>query len=201
MILEDLGSEGRAPMKKRTSSLSVFVLISLYCLVGNAQQGSGETQSPKGAAATSSTKVELTTAQELPAQALVQSFMEWKSSRVHEAQQKLEQMTKSGGATNVWQEGRTAQDAAIDETQNPTEQKLNFNIDVALQLNIHDYFSMYLKTLSPEEFKAATKKLSDEEKAELLLAYKNASEKEKKIPLKLSKIPKDNAKSKNLEIQ
>lgn len=123
---------------------------------------------------------------------VVLSFLEWKSLRVHEAQQKLEQMNKGQGA-QVWQEGKTIE-------EKPSEQKLNFNVDVALQLNIQDYFSMYLKNLTPEELKEATKKLTTDEVAELLIAYKNAQEKEKKIPLKFSKNPKDNAKSKNTEI-
>ncbi len=123
----------------------------------------------------------------------VLSFLEWKSQRVHEAQQKLEQINK-GTPTQVWQEGKSVTDPK------PTEQKLNFNVDVALQLNIQDYFSMYLKTLTQEEFKDATKKLSPDEVAELLMAYKNSMEKERKIPLKFSKSSKDNAKSKNSEL-
>lgn len=124
----------------------------------------------------------------------VMSFLEWKSVRVHEAQQKLEAMSKGNPAPQVFQEGKSSTDVK------PNEQKLNFNVDVALQLNIQDYFSMYLKTLTQEEFKEATKKLSPDEVAELLVAYKNSMEKEKKLPLKFSKNPKDNAKSKNPEL-
>jgi len=130
----------------------------------------------------------------LPGKPVVLSFLEWKSLRVHEAQQKLEQMNKNQQG-QVWQEGKS-----VTPDDKTSGQKLNFNVDVALQLNIQDYFSMYLKTLSPEEFKEATKKLSDDETAELLMAYKNTQEKDKKIPLKFSKNPKDNAKSKNTEI-
>jgi hypothetical protein len=128
------------------------------------------------------------------------SFLEWKSARVHEAQQKLEALGKSQGVqSQVWQEGKSSD--APEESGRPNEQKLTFNVDVALQLNIHDYFSMYLKMLSLEEFKEASKKLSEDEKMELLIAYKNIQDKEKKLPLKFSKTPKDNAKSKNTEIQ
>lgn len=130
----------------------------------------------------------------------VLSFLEWKSMRVHEAQQKLEAMGKGAGAQGaIWQEGNS--EGAEEASSRPKDPKLNFNVDVALQLNVHDYFSMYLKTLNSEEFKEASKKLTDEEKTELLLAYKNSQDKEKKLPLKLSKNPKDNAKSKNTEIQ
>ncbi len=131
----------------------------------------------------------------------VLSFLEWKSMRVHEAQQKLETAGRAQGTpASVWQEGKPMAEVT-DENVRPNEQKLNFNVDVALQLNIHDYFSIYLKTLNPEEFKEATAKLSEEEKSDLLMAYKNSTEKEKKIPVKFTKNPKDNAKSKNTEIQ
>ncbi|MCB9073694.1 MAG: hypothetical protein H6623_08730 [Bdellovibrionaceae bacterium] len=130
-----------------------------------------------------------------PAKPVVLSFMEWKSLRVHEAQQKLEQMAKTQEGAPVWHEGKAAADAK------GAEQRLNFNVDVALQLNIQDYFSMYLKNLSKEEFKEATKKLNQEEVAELLLAYKNSQDKGKTSPqLKFSSTNKDNAKSKNTEI-
>jgi hypothetical protein len=169
----------------------------------HAQQNGPESKETLKASSAAPLRAEALPAQELNVAASVQSFLEWKSARVHEAQQKLEQMTKNPNQTNVWQEGRAQTEGAEEDSslQRPLEQKLNFNVDVALQLNIHDYFSMYLKTLNSDEFKAATKRLSDEEKTELLLAYKTAAEKEKKIPLKLSKIPKDNAKSKNPEIQ
>jgi hypothetical protein len=130
----------------------------------------------------------------------VLSFLEWKSMRVHEAQQKLEAMGKGSAAQGtIWQEGKS--EGAEDTSTRLKDPKLNFNVDVALQLNVQDYFSMYLKTLNSEEFKEASKKLTEEEKTELLLAYKNSLDKEKKLPLKLSKNPKDNAKSKNTEIQ
>jgi hypothetical protein len=136
-----------------------------------------------------------------PEKVSVYSFLEWKSARVHEAQQKLETLSKSQiqGQSQVWQEGKSVDTA--EDVGKTNEQKLTFNVDVALQLNIHDYFSMYLKMLSLEEFKEATKKLTDDEKSELLLAYKNSQDKEKKLPLKFSKSPKDNAKSKSSQIQ
>ena len=86
---------------------------------------------------------------------VVLGFLEWKAQRVHEAQQKLEQMGKTQGATSQeWQEGKPG---LAEDTIGTNEHKLNFNVDVALQLNVQDYFSMYLKGLSPEEFKEATK--------------------------------------------
>lgn len=77
----------------------------------------------------------------------VLSFLEWKSMRVHEAQQKLETAGRAQGApANVWQEGKPMAEVT-EEAGRPSEQKLNFNVDVALQLNIHDYFSIYLKKI------------------------------------------------------
>lgn len=110
---------------------------------------------------------------------VVLSFVEWKSLRVHEAQQKLEQ---ASNAQTTQMEKFIGADKAV-------EQKLNFNVDVALQLNIQDYFSMYLKNLSKEEFKEATKKMNQEEVSELLLAYKSSQE-SKGPSLKFSKSEK-----------
>ena len=170
-------------------------IVTFFCLnfvlatVAWGQGSANPTAQPPAAPATAIEKVS------------VYSFLEWKSARVHEAQQKLETLSKSQGnnQSQVWQEGKPADVA--EELGKPNEQKLTFNVDVALQLNIHDYFSMYLKTLSLEEFKEATKKLTEDEKSELLIAYKNTQDKEKKLPLKFSKSPKDNAKSKASEIQ
>jgi hypothetical protein len=170
-------------------------IMSLLCLnfvLATMAQGQGtsspSTQAPATPTATSE-KVS------------VYSFLEWKSARVHEAQQKLETLSKTQGhnQSQVWQEGKSAD--TNEDLAKTNEQKLTFNVDVALQLNIHDYFSMYLKMLSLEEFKEATKKLTEDEKSELLIAYKNNQDKEKKLPLKFSKSPKDNAKSKASEIQ
>ncbi len=174
--------------------IKLLVLSLLVTPTGSwAQQPQAQGTAP---AVTEAVKPEATAPLKTP----VLSFLEWKSMRVHEAQKKLEAMGKGSGAQGaIWQEGKSVTET--DEASRTSEQKLNFNVDVALQLNIHDYFSMYLKTLTSEEFKEATKKLSEDEKSDLLLAYKNSTEKEKKIPLKLSKIPKDNAKSKNTEIQ
>jgi hypothetical protein len=110
---------------------------------------------------------------------VVLSFVEWKSLRVHEAQQKLEQASST----------QTTQVEKFVGSDKVVEQKLNFNVDVALQLNIQDYFSMYLKNLSKEEFKEATKKMNQEEVSELLLAYKSSQE-TKSPGLKFSKSEK-----------
>lgn len=113
------------------------------------------------------------------AKPVVLSFVEWKSLRVHEAQQKLEQIA----AAQVNKQGQPADEKSV-------EQKLNFNVDVALQLNIQDYFSMYLKNLSKEEFKEATKKMNQDEVSDLLMAYKTSQDTAKGPSLKFSKSEK-----------
>ncbi len=112
------------------------------------------------------------------AKPVVLSFVEWKSLRVHEAQQKLEQVAKP------------AQVEKFQGSDKAVEQKLNFNVDVALQLNIQDYFSMYLKNLSKDEFKEATKKMNQDEVSDLLMAYKASQETAKAPTLKFSKSEK-----------
>lgn len=131
--------------------------------------------------ATESSKKELQ--QELAPALVVLSFLEWKALRVHEAQQKLEKLAQT-------QEASVESSAAISGDKGVDSQKLNFNVEVALQLNIQDYFSMYLKTLTPEEFKAATQKLTTVEVHELLLAYKASLEAVKAPALRFSKAEK-----------
>ncbi len=176
-------------------NVSVFVFLMILFIAQN-----GSAQSP----VTSQTPSDAVIAPPTPANETskrnVLSYLEWKAERVAEAQKKLEQVAKTSEGAD-WQEGKSGELDAGGTNLKTSEQKLIFNVDVALQLNIHDYFSMYLKSLSLNEFSEATKKLTPTEAGELLLAYKNSLEKEKKISLKLSKIPKDNAKSKNQEIQ
>lgn len=123
------------------------------------------------------------TQQEPTSTLVVLSFLEWKALRVHEAQQKLEKLAQT-------QEASVESSSAISGDKGVDSQKLNFNVEVALQLNIQDYFSMYLKTLTPEEFKAATQKLTTVEVHELLLAYKASLEAVKAPALRFSKADK-----------
>lgn len=168
-------------------NVSLFIFLMILFMVQN-----GSTQSTSSPALASS---QLETNKKS-----VLSYLEWKAERVTEAQKKLEQITKHSEGAD-WQEGKGAVSDTSGTPLKTHEQKLIFNVDVALQLNIHDYFSMYLKSLNLEDFSEATKRLTPAEAGELLLAYKNSLDKERKLPLKLSKIPKDNAKNKNPEIQ
>ena len=99
------------------------------------------------------------------------SFLKWKSMRVHEAQRRLDQVGTVGPSQQ-------------------NQEKLTFNVDVALQLNIEDYFSMYMKNLSPQAFKASAKQLTLDEVSELLLAYKKSLERGSQPQVKFTKGPK-----------
>lgn len=154
------------------------------------QQAQAQSSSEANASASTATEAAPTVQEALPAanaagvinagKPVVLSFVEWKSLRVHEAQQKLEQATNT---QNTQVEKFVGADKVV-------EQKLNFNVDVALQLNIQDYFSMYLKNLSKEEFKEATKKMNQDEVSDLLMAYKTSQETAKGPSLKFSKSEK-----------
>ena len=50
--------------------------------------------------------------------------------------------------------------------------QLEFNLEIALGLTIHDYFALYLKDKSQSEMTEVIKQLSAEEVSELLLAYR-----------------------------
>lgn len=62
----------------------------------------------------------------------------------------------------------------------PVEEKaeklrqLEFNLEIAQGLTIHDYFALYLKNKSKEEMAVAIQKLSPEELSELLMAYRKS---------------------------
>jgi hypothetical protein len=50
--------------------------------------------------------------------------------------------------------------------------QLEFHLEIAQGLTIHDYFALYLKNKSKDEMAAAIQKLSPEELSELLMAYR-----------------------------
>ncbi len=52
--------------------------------------------------------------------------------------------------------------------------QLEFNLEIAQGLTIHDYFALYLKNKSKEEMASAIQKLSPEELSELLVAYRES---------------------------
>ncbi len=52
--------------------------------------------------------------------------------------------------------------------------QLEFNLEIAQGLTIHDYFALYLKSKSKAEMAEAIKKLSPDELSELLMAYRKS---------------------------
>ncbi len=62
---------------------------------------------------------------------------------------------------------------AVDEKAEKLRQ-LEFNLEIAQGLTIHDYFALYLKNKTKEEMAIAIKKLSPEELSELLVAYRKS---------------------------
>ncbi len=52
--------------------------------------------------------------------------------------------------------------------------QLEFNLEIALGLTIHDYFALYLKDKSKEEIAQVVGKLNPDELSELLVSYRDA---------------------------
>ncbi len=52
--------------------------------------------------------------------------------------------------------------------------QLEFNLEIAQGLTIHDYFALYLKSKTKAEMAEAIKKLSPDELSELLMAYRKS---------------------------
>ncbi|MEM7645971.1 MAG: hypothetical protein AAF203_03590, partial [Pseudomonadota bacterium] len=52
--------------------------------------------------------------------------------------------------------------------------RMEFKLEIALGLTIHDYFALYLKSKTREEVAQAVTKLDPAEVSELLMAYKKA---------------------------
>ena len=50
--------------------------------------------------------------------------------------------------------------------------RLEFNLEIAQALSIHDFFALYLKNKSHEEMTQVITKLDPQELSELLMAYK-----------------------------
>ena len=51
---------------------------------------------------------------------------------------------------------------------------MEFNLEIALGLTIHDYFALYLKDKSKDDMVKAVQKLSPEELSELMMAYRTS---------------------------
>lgn len=132
-----------------------------------------------------------------PVQSLM-GFQEWKSRQVLEAKQKLvafktPQETTSAEAQdgeevpdqNISVEKsveknetspdkpKTGASAEINEKAEKLRQ-LEFNLEIAQGLTIHDYFALYLKDKSRPQMESAIQKLTASELSELLMAYRTS---------------------------
>lgn len=80
-----------------------------------------------------------------------------------------------------------SEDSKVDEeSKNPVKahpqfearaeklRQLEFNLEIAQGLTIHDYFALYLKDKSKQDMVKVIEKLSSEELSELLLAYRTS---------------------------
>ena len=67
--------------------------------------------------------------------------------------------------------------AANEQTADEEAEKLRqleFNLEIAQGLTIHDYFALYLKNKTKEEMAQAIRQLSPDELSELLMAYRKS---------------------------
>ncbi len=128
-------------------------------------------------------------------------FSEWKQKRILMAKIAINEFRVSQTSINVKKtEGEepsrltdtnsnqtpsSAPGAVPAETPSPTNdpsfakqieermRQLEFNLEIAQGLTIHDYFALYLKDKNKETMAAAIKKLNPDELSELLTAYRN----------------------------
>lgn len=92
----------------------------------------------------------------------VLGFQAWKSARVDDAKQQLEK----------------AQSLTVDTKKGPQDparrrlQQAQLNLEIIQELNITDYFALYVTQLKDRSsFLDAAKKLSTDETADLMMAY------------------------------
>lgn len=114
-------------------------------------------------------------------------FKEWKQKQVVEARIHLSDFKMRKSVDPIPQDGRQTSPQAIEnkeETVKANEvsqqqgaeklRQLEFNLEIALGLTIHDYFALYLKDKNRQEMAAAIQKLSPDELSELLISYRDS---------------------------
>ena len=124
----------------------------------------------------------------------LRGFQGWKQKRVSEARMNLEifkkptpmeEASEEVMAENVENSQDKSEVSAVekalpDPTENQQNQEaeklrqLEFNLEIAQGLTIHDYFALYLKNKSQQEMAAAIQELSASELSELLMAYRKS---------------------------
>ena len=119
-------------------------------------------------------------------------FKDWKQKRVFQARAELDSFKtpqNSPTESSVENSGeksdsQTSENNEESENQTPKNPKLEaraeklrqleFNLEIAQGLTIHDYFALYLKDKSKEQMSLAITKLSSDELSELLMAYRSS---------------------------
>jgi hypothetical protein len=104
----------------------------------------------------------------------------------------IEESANSSGAEEV--ERPVDPDSTQSDQQAQAEKlrQLEFNLEIAQGLTIHDYFALYLKNKSKPEMAEAIKRLSPDELSELLMAYRKSLYGVPAVDSEPSKIPAQN---------
>ncbi len=88
-------------------------------------------------------------------------------------QEKPSQVQPSAESSDPQNRQAAAQDLLASKQLEERMRQLEFNLEIAQGLTIHDYFALYLKDKSKEDMAKAIQKLNPEELSELLAAYRN----------------------------
>lgn len=106
----------------------------------------------------------------------VLGFQAWKNARIEDAKSTLEKLQKDK-APGVEKRGETKPELPLvrgAKSARPDQkiQQAQLAVDIAQELNVNDYFLLYLSQFkSRDAFVEAAKKLNPEESADLMLAY------------------------------
>ena len=104
-------------------------------------------------------------------------FKVWKQQRVVSARNALdtykgERLKGAVEAKDPKAEPQPKAVPVVTEKTGEALRQLEFNLEIALGLTIHDYFALYLKDKTQSEVTEVIKHLSAEEVSELLMAYR-----------------------------
>lgn len=121
----------------------------------------------------------------------VMGFQAWKASRIDEAKVQIERLQAEAGADkatgdrgpgekNPLVKGADGKPIAKDRFQKNQRadqrlQQAQLNLEIAQELNVNDYFVLYLSRFKERSaFQEAARKLSVEEAADLMIAYQKS---------------------------
>lgn len=116
----------------------------------------------------------------------LQGFQEWKQKRILKARTDINAFKSPENQPQVESSpaSSSTEEASEDDQKTKQNQDLNkraerlrqleFNLEIALGLTIHDYFALYLKDKSKEEMAQVVGQLNPEELSELLVSYRDA---------------------------